>query len=339
MRRSAAVLSLVVLVAACAGGCAKKNTENAAEVAYDELKTAWNQAETTEQKVSLAENYLAEYPDTSHSGSMAGAIVYYRGHEMEDPEGAWTALSAALDLIQDPEQRFEVSMEALSLADSVNVPLDLDEVAGALEATRSLTFSEHLWVATTAIDLEDWAVADEHCFAALELATPDAYRSEYPDNDLTDVDVAERVLRRKALALANRGWALYNLGDPVGAFAAFEASNEAGSVSYTGVPDTPLFRYWGRAALGEGDLDTAIELLGAETLFGESGSESLPYLREAYVAKNGDDEGFDEFLWTTRTSLAPTVDDFELADFDGNPVSFSTLRNDKVTLLAFWFPT
>ena len=167
----------------------------------------------------------------------------------------------------------------------------------------------------------------------------DVYLGELVDVALTVDVVAGRVLCRKALALANRGWALYNLGDPVGAFAAIEASNEAGSEGYTGVPDTPLFRYWGRAALDQGDLDTAIELLGAETLFGESGSETMPFLREAYVAKNGDDEGFDEFLWTTRNRLAVTVDDFELADFEGNPVRFSTLRTGKVTLLAFWFPT
>ncbi len=339
MGRRAAVLGAIALIIFFSGGCAKGDHENAAETAYDELKTAWSEAETPEQKATLAEDYLAAYPDTPHSGSMAGAIVYYRGHELEDPEGAWTALAAALALIKDPEQRFEVSMEALSIADSVEVPLDLAEVAGALEAARPMTFSEHLWVATTAIDLDEWAVADEHSFAALELATPEAYRAEYPDDELADEQVADRVQRRKAVALANRGWALYNLHDPAGAFSAFEASNEAGSVGYTGVPDTPLYIYWGRAALGEGDLDTAIELLGAEVLFGESGSETLPYLREAYVAKNGDDEGFDEFLWAKRSELATTVDDFELADYDGNTASFSSLRNGKVTLLAFWFPT
>ena len=53
----------------------------------------------------------------------------------------------------------------------------------------------------------------------------------------------------------------------------------------------------------------------------------------------GDDEGFDEFLWATRSELATSVDDFELLDYDGNPVSLSGVGDGKVMLLAFWFPT
>ena len=56
------------------------------------------------------------------------------------------------------------------------------------------------------------------------------------------------------------------------------------------------------------------------------------------MAKNGDDEGFDEFLWATRNELATDVDDFELLDYEGNPFRLSDV-GDKVVLLAFWFPT
>ena len=141
------------------------------------------------------------------------------------------------------------------------------------------------------------------------------------------------------MALAYDGWALYNLGDTGLAFDRFAAADEAKSLTYLGVPNTPLYEFWGRAALGEGQHDSAIELLGAETLFGEDGSGAKPYLREAYAAKNGGEEGFDEFLWATRSELATSVDDFELADYEGNPVSLSGVGDGKVMLLAFWFPT
>jgi len=309
------------------------------EEAFAALRTAWSEAETAEDKTALARDYLAQFPDTEHSASMAGVIVYYMGNEMEDPDGAYEVVSAALDRVEDPEQRFGVSMELLSLSDSVDVPLDIAQVAIDLGAVRSLTYSENLSVVETATDLEEWTVADEHALGALELATPENYRADYPDREFTDEEIASRVQRRKALALAYDGWALYNLGDPGLAFDRFAAADEAKSLSYLGVPNTPLYEFWGRAALGEGQHDRAIELLGAETLFGEDGSGAEPYLREAYKAKNGGEEGFDEFLWATRSELATPVDDFELADYEGNPVSLSEVGDGKVLLLAFWFPT
>lgn len=338
MIRRSVLLSLVVLLG-LAGGCAKQGEEtDPAEAAYETLRSAWSEAETTEAKLALAEDYLVRFPDTKHSGSMAGAIAYYRGHELADPAGAWNVLSAALDRIEDPEQRFEVSMEALGLADSVEIPLDVAEVANALGSVRPLTFSEHEQVSETAIELEEWTVADEHSLAASLMATPEQYREDYPDREFTDDEVATRVQYRTASSLANNAWAVFNLGDTSLAMERFAEADAAASLSYLGVPNTPLYRYWGRAALAQGEVDRAIELLGAETIFGEEGSASAPFLREAYVAKHGSEDGFDEFLWSTRNDLARPADDFELLDYDGNPHRLSE-ANGRVTLLAFWFPT
>jgi hypothetical protein len=338
MSRKTTILTLVVLVG-LAGACAKQEKVDPAETAWDGLVEAWNGLETAEEKTELAESYLEEYPDTGHSGSLAGAIVYYRGHELEDPQGAYDRLSPVLGQIEDPEQKFEVSMELLSLADSIDVPLELAQVVNDLSAHKELTYGEHEWVFETAIDLEDWMIAAEHAGAAAALATPENYRADYPDREFSDEDVAERTARRKATALAYDGWAVYNMGKTDLAFARFAEADEVGSVSYLGVPNTPLYTFWGRAALAEGEIDSAIELLGSEVAFGGEGSSAEVYLREAYAAKNGDEEGFDEFLWSTRTELATQVDDFTLLDYQGNPVSLAEISTDKVTLLAFWFPT
>jgi len=338
MSRKTAVLALVVLVG-FAVSCAKQEPADPAAEAFASLREAWSEAETAEDKTTLAEGYLTSFPDTEHSGSMAGTIIYYRGHEMEDPDGAYSFVSGVLQNIEDAEQRFGVSMELLSLSDSVEVPLDVAQVANDLGAVRPLTYNEHQQVAETATDMEQWLVAEEHAGAAVELATPEAYRADYPDREYTDDEVAERAQRRKALSLAYDGWALYNMDESETAFIRFTEADAAGSVSYVGVPNTPLYKYWGRAALSEGEVDQAIKLLGAETVFGEDGSSSKSYLREAFEAKNGDKGDFDEFLWATRSELATPVDDFELLDYEGNPVRLSSLSEGNVTLLAFWFPT
>ena len=338
MSRRITILALVAFVG-LAGACAKQEQEDPAEVAWSELVEAWNGLETAEEKAALAESYLADFPDTEHSGSMASVVVYYRGHEMEDPQAAYDIVAPVFEQIEDPEQRFAVGMEMLDLADSVEVPLELAEVADDLAAQRPLTYGEHQQVVESAADLEEWSIAAEHAGAATGLATPEAYQADYPDREFTDEDLAERAQGREATSLAYEGWAAYNMGDTELAFARFAAADDVGSVSYLGVPNTPLYTFWGRAALGEADFDSAIEFLGAEAAFGNDGSGAEVYLREAYAAKNGDEEGFDEFLWTTRNELATTVDDFTLLDYEGNEISMANVSTGKVTLLAFWFPT
>ncbi|MCU0232847.1 MAG: peroxiredoxin family protein [Thermoanaerobaculales bacterium] len=339
MVRQASVLALTVLVGLTLGCSGTEQAESdPAAAAYEAFKTAWDEAATAEAKAALAADHLARFPDTDHSGSMAWRIAYYRGDELGDPAGAWAAIETALPRITDPEQRFEASMAAFSLADSVEVPLDIAEVADALAAVRPLSFDEHGEVADAALELAQWAVAEQHAGAALELATPEQVKADYPEREFSEAQLLARSQHRRASSLAARGWALFNIGERDAAFQGFEEAAAAGSVGYLGVPNTPLYRYWGRAALSEGDLEKAIELLGAEAIFGEDRAAAEPYLREAFAAKGAGSESYEEFLWATRNRLAKPADDFELPDYEGRPHRLSD-RTGAVTLLAFWFPT
>jgi hypothetical protein len=321
-------------------GCSRQEPTGAqaADEAYQALKTAWDAADTSEAKASLAEDFLSRFPDTEHSGSMAWRIAYYRGEALDEPGRAWAAIAAALPRIEDPEQRFEAGMAGLSLAGSTEVPLDLAEVAGALAAVRPLSFNENSDVAETAVELERWDLAEAHSRAALELATPEQLRADYPDAGYSDEQVETRVRYRRASRLAINGWALFNLGAEDEAFARFEEAAAVGSENFLGVPNNPLYRYWGRAALAAGDHETAIDLLGAETIFGQDREAAEPFLREAFAAKTGSEEGYEEFLWATRNRLAKPAVDFELPDYEGTLHRLSDTAG-KVTLLAFWFPT
>lgn len=339
MLRRASILALTVLIGA-AVGCSRHEPTGAdpAEEAYTALKTAWDAADTSEAKAALAEDYLSRFPSTEHSGTMAWRIAYYRGQDLGDPARAWAAIAAALPAIEDPEQRFEAGMAGLSLAGSTEVPLDLAEVAGALAAVRPLSFNENSDVADTAVELERWDLAENYSRAALELATPDQLRADYPDAGYSDEQVETRVRYRRASRLAVNGWALFNLGEVGEAFARFEEASAVGSENFLGVPNNPLYRYWGRAALAAGDHETAIDLLGAETIFGQDREAAEPYLRQAFATTTGGEEGYEEFLWATRNRLARTAVDFELLDYEGTPHRLSDTAG-KVTLLAFWFPT
>jgi hypothetical protein len=66
--------------------------------------------------------------------------------------------------------------------------------------------------------------------------------------------------------------------------------------------------------------------------------EAMAGLEKAYVGKNGSEDGFEAFAGKLHAKIAPTVDEFELPDYEGKRNKYADIRGD-VTLLAFWFPT
>jgi hypothetical protein len=335
MRRT---LTALVIVAVGIGiGCAKGEPDDPAETAYKAMRAEYSATDDEAKKAELAEQYLAEFPDTSHSGSMAAVVAYYRGERLGHQQQVFDVLSAALDQIEDPEARFEVSMAMVPASYEIGQPLDVAAVAGALAAERALGFDEHYRVMDAAEQHQLWSLAEHHAEAALAFATEEAYRADYPDRDFSDDQVALRARLRKVEALAYKGWALCNQGRDEECFSVFEEADPLNHSSYAGSSDTPLDRFWGQALVDRGAYEQAMELLIPDALLGDR-SNALPPLKEAYVALNGDDQGLEDYLWSERQRIARTVDDFTLPDYDGTQHSLSG-GNGNVMLLAFWFPT
>ncbi len=340
MKRIIFVAGLVIvlgLLGACSKG-APVDAGDPLEQAWTDFRVSYNEAETTEEKVPIIQAFLQEYPDTEYAGRLASALAYYQGEEMNDPAGAYGLLADTLAKNTDPEARYQIGTAMFPLAMELGEPMDLGSVAEELAATRSLDFSEMIDIADLALEHEQWELAAAYAEAALDKATPEAFLADYPDDEYTADEAAAKAERRQVMSLANLGWALWNLEQPDEAMAAFERAAPMKSVSYVGAADTPIDYYHGKAKLAAGDSAAAMELLAASAIMG-SDEDAMAALSEAYAAVKGSDEGFDEWIWSQRESLAKTVDTFTLADYEGNIHEFQDLADGNVTLLAFWFPT
>jgi hypothetical protein len=330
-------VALLLVAVAFGTGCSNQEPEDPAEVAYKEARKAFRATEDEGEKASLAEEYLAEFPDTEHSGFMAEVIAKYRGERLQEPERVYEVLTAALERIEDAQARFEVGMALFPFSNEVGKPLDLATVANDLAAHRALDFDEHSLVMEAAEAEGQWSLVERHADGALAFATEDAFRADYEGRDFTDDQVATYARQRQVNALAYKGWALCNLGRDEEGFSLFEEAAPLNEESYVGVPGTPLNVFWGKALVQRGEYDQAMALLLPDATFGDS-AHALPALREAYVAVNGDDGTFEEHLWSARQEMARKVDDFTLPDYDGTPHTLSGFNGD-VVLLAFWYPT
>jgi hypothetical protein len=336
MSRSIASLTLVAALGLIAG-CAQQAPQSVDD-AWGEFRSSYRELESAEEKTALAEDFLTTHPGSEYSDSLAGIVAYYRGHKMGDYQGAFQIVDTTLAEVDDPETRFNVQLELYDLAQELGRPMDLAQVAIELAQHRSLSFSENLEVVELAAEHQEWEVSHQHAIKALELATPAAYRADYPDEDFSDEEVVAKADRRKVLALAYQGWAMANTERESEALGVFESAAELSTLNYLGVPDSPLYRFWGQTALALEDYDTALDLLGPDAVLGDS-EEAFDAYRAAFAGKHGSEDGFDDSLWSERERLAKPVDDFTLADYDGNQVQLATLKQDKVVLLSFWFPT
>jgi len=325
------------LIGACSKG-APEDAVDPVEQAWEEFNTAYGELETSEEKTVLMEAFMREHPESSYNGRLAGGVAYYRGEEMDDPAGAYTVLSETLAKNTDPEARYRIGMAMFPLAMDTGEPMDLGVVAEELADTRPLTFGEIIDVSDMALEHDQWSLGATYAEAAMSRATPEAFLADYPDDDFTAEEATAKADRRKVMSLANLGWGLWNLDRNDEAMAAFDEAAPLKTVDYLGVADTAVDFYRGKAMLAAGEPVKAMEFLTPTAIMG-SNDDAATALRDAYIAAKGNDDGFDEWMWSERTALAKTVDTFSLADYEGNAQDFSALADGKVTLLAFWFPT
>lgn len=331
---SIAVLGAMVM----AVGCSQHEPEDPAEAAYQAFRTSYLEADSRAEQIALLETFLAEHADHRAAGYYAVDLISYYAGSLDQPEKAYEAVTAVLPGIQDPEARLYLAAELAPIAAEIGQPIDLIPYVDALKEQGPLGFDQLQTVMAAASDVGDWDLAGSFTDEALARATAEAYRADYPDREFTDEEVAERVQRRRATALTYSAWVLHNRGQSAEAIAAFEEAETARVDNYVGVSGGPLDLYWAQVLLAQGDPEGALDRITPEALFGDRDA-ALPIAEEAYAEVNDGLEGFEEYLWSARERVAPVIDDFTLAAYDGQQRSLADLRQDKVLLLAFWFPT
>lgn len=330
----------LALIAACGGPPqpAEDQTGDQTETEIKAFQTAYLASEDRSEQIALVEQLLVDYPNHDYAGFFAQDIVKYYSGDLEEPEKAFEILDATIAAADDPVAMVNLATILAPVAAELERPLDLAGLVAGVEDRNDLSFFKIQRVMDAAATIGDWGLEESVADHALARSTVEAYRTEFPDREFSDEEFAEIVTRRRTESLAHKAWAAFNLGRHDEAFALFNESDSLAVRNYVGLIDGPLTLFRGSALLRLGEAERAIEIIAPEAIFGNK-ETAEPVLREAYAAVNGSDNGFEEFLTSTHRRLAPPVHDFVLPNYEGEQVALADLRQDKVTLLAFWFPT
>jgi len=330
------LLVLVALAAMVTAQCARKPAETADD-AWQKARAELEKTSGTEETIAILRGYLEHYPVTDRTVDLLDYLADLEGKEAGRPAETEGLVREILPQITNEDDRFELDKLLVRLIALEGDEGRLSEAVAKVEAARSLTFSDRLDLLQALVDGRAWRLALDQADAALDQTSAEAYRAEHPDTTLSNDEITTITTARKVEVLADRGWALANLGRTDEALADFHGAEPLATTSYPGVPKSPLFRYWGHVELEQGNAKRALELLAPDAVMGGN-AEAMADLRRAWETVFPGETGFDEWVWTKRGELARTIEGFTLADYDGREVSLGDFSG-KVILLAFWFPT
>ena len=340
-QRSPWVLCVVLLAS---WGCGRSETPTAADAATEEVSevdraaeetwATWDETEDSEVKVGLARDFLGRFPDSDHTGDFLGSAVYHLTESLDRPDEAYQLVESTLSKVEDADTRLEAQMQLALLHSKTGRLEDLSALADAMAEEHDFQFTDHLELMELGTEAGAWNLVLEQADDALAFATPEAFKTQWPDYD--DEYAARAGRRRTAYCMAYRGWAEANLDRYEAALASFTRGVEDTSYSLLGVDETPLHLYWGKTLTLRGEPEEAMRRLAVEALFGSK--EAMEAYTEAWIAAHGSEDGLDERLWALRQEHAKPLPEFALPDYEGETFESSEFIGD-VMLIAAWNPT
>lgn len=336
MRKLLIILAVAALLGAW--GCKRAPaTPEQVEAAYKAAEEASDAASTPEAKLKIAQEFLGKHPDTKYTARVVREAVDLLSEELKKPAEAEALVREARAKVKDPANLRKLGVTHVEVLSRLKNGAELAKVASTLSGNADLTFYDQVGIAEAAIVVEAW---DTALTFATEAAGIDGEKlkaisaaGRYP----TPADLERAVNKRKAWALADKGWAEFKLGRTEDALKTFQLASTLDSRQIMGNSETSLPVYWGRTLLAAGKAAEAVEVLAASALYGGE-KDARAALEEAWKAQGGQGS-FDDYLWSERQRRAIPAPDFTLPDYEGKPHQLATLRNGEVTLLAFWFPT
>jgi tetratricopeptide (TPR) repeat protein len=319
-------------VAEAAAGEAEEPQNEAWEAMLAELRAV----ETDEEKVPILKAFIDNHPNDENAAHALSGVIYYLGDAPEEKQEALAYSRKTLAAVTEPDVRREMQLELLSLYGSLGNSDALFAAAQEMAKSEPLNFAENDRITEAALEAGAWQLALSHAQAAGHQIHPDTFRADFPDREFTDEEVDKAVKQRRATALAGQGWAMARLGQLDDAVDAFENGSSSVTRNYVGIPDGPLYSYWGRTLAELGRHEKAMALLAPAAILGGD-EEAMDALHGAFTAAHGE-KGFEDYLKKTRNSMAVQMDDFTLNNYQGEPLTLSQLKG-QVVLLSFWFPT
>ena len=333
-------LSLLLGFALCGAllSAAPVRAQDEAADPFAIAREAYEAAASPAAKLAIVERFLTDHPAHARFAAAVRAGKNVLLDELDDRQAAVDFVQRYLPLAPDDAARDDLQDLLLDLYSHPDYAAALTELVGRRYDLAAMTYVEHVRVLDAAAKAEAWGLLAKHAAAAESQANADAFRAAYPDRDFSEDYIADAGRNRQGLLRTYTGWAAANQGDLARAEKDFEAAKTLVRKTFFGLPDNELYRFWGLTLLKQGRRDQGLEMLALAGLYGND-EAALAAAREAFTDQGRRQTSFDDYLWDLRRDRATKMADFTAVDYEDVQHAYTSLRGEKATLLAFWFPT
>jgi len=336
VRKIVSMLAVAALLAV--GGCRRAPaTPEQLEAAYAAVEEAWDAAATPEAGLGIARKFLRDHPDTKYTARVVRKAVRVLAEDLERPAEAEAFVREVRSKVNDPANARALAVTHVRTLSALGRGPELARVAAPLAGDAGLDFYDQVGIAEAAIAAGAWETALTFASLAAEIDGEKLAAISPAGRYPTPADLERGVNKRKAWALADKGWAEHNLGRTGEALETFGTAWKLDARQIMGNSETSLPVYWGRALLAAGRPAEAVEVLAPSALYGGE-SDAREVLEEAWKTLGGQGS-FEDYLWGERQRRAIPAPEFTLPDYERRPWQLASLRGAEATLLSFWFPT
>ena len=335
--RALFVLIAASLVFLACGGDGGEGRQAAIDHAYEVIGQLYENEASDDEKLAATVDFLDKYPETEHTTGLVGDVMYFKGEQAGDWDGAVDLAEKIRSQVTDPEIALSFDRRLISWYGRAGKQAAMLSIADRLEQEGTIRFGDYFNVIEHAVEMGEWALAREYCARAEPKANAATWRAEWPDEEATDERAEEAGLNRQGMLLVKDSWARANLGDVEGALAGYARADEIIDRSFVGIPGYDLNLYWGRTLVMNGDAEGAMERFAPDALIAAN-QDAVTELRQAYAEAVGSEDGLAEWSCRKRLEIARVAEDFELPDSSGVRHRFDVLRGEA-TLLNIWSST
>ena len=326
------VVSLFLMMAAW--GTPAANQDNSErEKAERRAKFTLSLAQDAAKRAEISKTLLDQFPDNKHTVLALSHVINYQHGELGDTQAAIAYAESILAQVGNQESKNGIRLLLLDLLSKKKLREKFISTTDQLISGKGMNWGDFEKLLPMTAGMEEWELllreitAAEQFIVAVEAGPARARFGEERFKELMDTC--------RGYATLHKAWAMANTGALDESFPLFEKADALSRQTFFGtafIEDNHT--YWGRALMMKGRYDEAADRFAVAYLHPQRDG-LVELVREAYVAKNGGVDGFEDYLEDLRLKHSKVMGDFSETDFKGASFSFEKLRG-RVTILMFW---
>lgn len=299
------------------------------EKRYDLLRKSLENSKSAEEKAKLIKDFLKKHPESSYTYDLIFELMDYE--EAKEYEGFVNNLMNKIkgeDIKEDLKfcliefyKRNKDKDNILKIFNTFRKPLKYDNFSETIKAL---------------IEVEDFESSLELLDEVKKLCDREYINKEY--EKLSEERRNRYFNRRNFETELLKGRTYFGLKDYENSLSSFEKAKEFLKPSFPGTYLDDFDFHYALLLKEMRKNEEAISVILPDVIY-ERNEKNYELFEKIYTDIYGSKDGIEDFLKAKKEEISPTKIDFTLKDYDGKEFNFFDLSKDKVTFLAFWFPT